>query len=51
MGKVDQMKFSVVAAITFMIGFELLLSGCNIDWNNIPPTPPSEGKCCGGSGA
>jgi hypothetical protein len=50
MSKEVQMRL-VIAAVTLMYGFGLMLSGCNTDWKNIPPTPPSEGKCCGGSGA
>ena len=45
------MRLFIATAVMLMLGFGLPLSGCNIDWNNIPPTPPSEGKCCGGSGA
>jgi hypothetical protein len=45
------MKPVNVAMAAFAIAAQLLLSGCWIDWQHLPPTPPSEGKCCGGSGA
>ena len=45
------MKPVHVMMAVFAIAVPVLLGGCGIDWQHLPPTPPSEGKCCGGGGA